>query len=169
MFQITQNIQTFSSSCIRSGVIKDSKEYAKELSLTPSSQQKLSDDINASFVPDDLTAGNLHNSKCYGAFEIIEYVTRKLIIIQFSKTGLRCNATASLIRSGDIKDESVTLHEMVAGDYYPTESCGIIEVIHFVSANSVSVIFLDSSNQQSFSAVNIRNGWIVDNGINLNL
>ncbi|WP_022940465.1 hypothetical protein [Psychromonas hadalis] len=168
MFQQTQNIQTFTSSCIRKGAIKDSKEFAKKLSLFSSSQQKLSD-CNAFSVPDDLIAGNLHNSKRYGAFEIIEHVNRKLINIKFSNTGFRCNTTASLIRSGDIRDESVTLHNMVAGNYYPTESCGIVEVINFVSANSVSVIFLDSSNQQSFSATNIRKGWIVDNGINLNL
>ncbi|WP_052298098.1 hypothetical protein [Moritella sp. PE36] len=55
-------------------------------------------------VPNDIQVGNIFDSKRYGKFEILEYVSSGRIRIKFLNTGFETFVKAYHVRNGSIKD-----------------------------------------------------------------
>lgn len=105
--------------------------------------------------------GGLYETNNFGVLKVLSIDNSVNATIKFVETGYTTQAELGCIRTGQVKDWSSSMKEMV-GKVFPTKNYGNVEILNYYDAINVKVKFLETGAEAVFPAGNIKKGKIMD-------
>ena len=114
--------------------------------------------------------GDIFTTRYYGDVEIVEYLNARKVKVRFLNTGFEDSYCAGDIRRGFIRDKSckrVVKHKipdnmLVGSKLFIEKYSSVVEVLKYIDANNVTILFQDTGYMYTTCVHSIRNGLIRD-------